>query len=230
MSITLYDLAGAEADRRFSPYCWRTKMAMAHKGVPFETIPWRFTDKETIAFSGQPRVPVIVDDGRTIADSWAIANYLEDTYPDRPSLFAGAGGRTVSRFVNDWADGVLVGAIIPLIMVDLFGHIAEQDKAYFRRSREERFGTTLEALSADRDQRVLGFRKGLQFLRTTLGKQPFLGGAAPAYADYIVFGNFQWARCVSPFQLLEPDDPIAVWRGALLDRFGGMARRAPGYD
>jgi hypothetical protein len=31
MSITLYDLASAEADRRFSPFCWRTHMALAHK-------------------------------------------------------------------------------------------------------------------------------------------------------------------------------------------------------
>jgi len=31
MTITLYDLAGAEAERRFSPFCWRTKMALAHK-------------------------------------------------------------------------------------------------------------------------------------------------------------------------------------------------------
>src|SRR5436190_7008774 len=33
VTITLYDLAGAEAERRFSPFCWRTKMALAHKGL-----------------------------------------------------------------------------------------------------------------------------------------------------------------------------------------------------
>ena len=41
--IKLYDLAAAEDDRRFSPYCWRTKMALKHKGLEFETVPWRFT-------------------------------------------------------------------------------------------------------------------------------------------------------------------------------------------
>ena len=46
MAIELYDLAGAEPDRRFSPYCWRTRMALAHKGLEVETIPWRFTEKE----------------------------------------------------------------------------------------------------------------------------------------------------------------------------------------
>jgi hypothetical protein len=33
MAIKLYDLAGAELDQRFSPYCWRTRMALAHKGT-----------------------------------------------------------------------------------------------------------------------------------------------------------------------------------------------------
>ena len=58
MALRLYDLAGADPDRCFSPYCWRTKLALAHKGLVAETVPWRFTDKDVIAFSGQGRVPV----------------------------------------------------------------------------------------------------------------------------------------------------------------------------
>ena len=53
--MKLFDLAGDELDRRFSPYCWRSKLALAHKGLTVETIPWRFTD--TDAVSGQGRVP-----------------------------------------------------------------------------------------------------------------------------------------------------------------------------
>ena len=78
MSVVLYDLAGANPDIRFSPYCWRTRFALAHKGVPVETVPWRFTDTDVIAFSGQAKVPVIRDDGKVVFDSWLIAEYLED--------------------------------------------------------------------------------------------------------------------------------------------------------
>ena len=39
-------------------------------------------------------------------------------------------------------------------------------------------------------------------MRLTLKTQPYLGGEKPNYADYIVFGAFQWARVVSPFKLL----------------------------
>ena len=61
MGMQLYDLAGAESERRFSPYCWRIKLALMHKGLPFDTIPWRFTEKNAIAFSGQGCVPVLID-------------------------------------------------------------------------------------------------------------------------------------------------------------------------
>ena len=61
------------------------------------------------------------------------------------------------------------------------------------------------------------------------GAQPFIGGDAPNYADYIVFGPFQWARVVSPFRLLAEEDPIYAWRERLLDAFDGMARKSPGY-
>src|SRR5260370_39037169 len=115
MALILYDLAGAEADRLFSPYCWRIRMALAHKGLPVETIPWRFTDKEAIAASGQGRVPVLVDGDRWIADSWTIACHLEDNYADGPSLFGSAAGRALSRFFSNWSDIALVGGIFPLI-------------------------------------------------------------------------------------------------------------------
>ena len=205
-------------------------MALAHKGLAVETIPWRFTDKAALAFSGQERVPVIRDGDMVVSDSWTIAQYLEGTYPDRPSLFGGATGLAHARFVNAWADSVMMGGIARLILRDLLDVVAPQDQAYFRESREARFGKTLEQLAAARDASVEGFRRALDPLRLTLRSQPYLGGASPNYADYIVFGGFQWARVVSPFKLLAENDPIYAWREKLLDAFEGMARKSPGYD
>ena len=83
-ALKLFDLAGADAAVRFSPYCWRARLALAHKGLPVETIPWRFTEKEAIAASGQGKVPVLLDGERCVCDSWAIAEYLEAAYPTGP--------------------------------------------------------------------------------------------------------------------------------------------------
>jgi glutathione S-transferase len=227
MANVMYDLAGADPALRFSPYCWRIRMALAHKGLPVETIPWRFTEKEALAFSGQGRVPVIRDGGTVVSDSWAIAEYLEDAYPDRPSLFGGPTGRAHARFINGWADGVMLGGIARLIVRDLLDVVDPKDRTYFRESREARFGMSLEAVQEGRETRVAEFRASLLPVRLVLSKQAFLGGSAPSYADHIIFGTLQWPRCVSRFELLAADDPIAAWRERMLDLFDGLGRKAP---
>jgi glutathione S-transferase len=229
MPITLYDLAGAEAERRFSPFCWRTRMALAHKGFEVETVPWRFTEKEKLPQPNQGRVPVIVDDGRVVHDSTAIAEYLEAHYPDRPRLFGDAAARALTRFIQNWVETVVHPALIELVVLDIFRHVAPQDRDYFRQSREARFGKTLEAVVADREARLPAFRAALAPLRRTLERQNFVALEAPSYADYVAFGAFQWARAISDFELLTEDDPVAAWRRRLLDAFGGLARNAPAY-
>ena len=229
MTLRLYDLAGAEPDRRFSPYCWRTRYALAHKHLPVETIPWRFTEKDMIAASGQKLVPVLVDGDRWIADSWTIATYLEDRFSDRPSLFGDTHGRSLSRFYSDFADS-LVAAIFPFVALDILHHVADEDRDYFRESRQQRVKTTLETLVADRDARLPAFRASLAPMRAAPEAQPFFSGAQPLYADYAVFGPLQWARCISPYALLAEDDPIRLWRDRLLDCFDGLGRAAPAYD
>ena len=38
MPLKLYELVGTDESRPFSPFCWRTCMALAHKGLSAETI------------------------------------------------------------------------------------------------------------------------------------------------------------------------------------------------
>jgi len=59
-----------------------------------------------VAVSGQPLVPVIVDGERVIADSTAIIEYLEQTYPDPPLYPAERAERTQTRIFIDWFNRV----------------------------------------------------------------------------------------------------------------------------
>lgn len=227
MARVLYDLCAADPAVRFSPYCWRAKMALAHKSLAFETRPWRFTEREALGFSGQGRVPVLVDGERVVADSFAIALYLEEAYPEAPALFGGEGGQALARFVAAWADTVVNAGLVRMVVADIEAALGPEDAAYFRESREARFGAPLEAVQADRESRLDAFRANLAPLRLVLKAQPFLGGGEPAYADYAVFGGFQWVRAISAFDPLAPDDSVHAWRERLLDRFDGLARAAP---
>jgi glutathione S-transferase len=58
-----------------APIAGSRRMALVHKQLPVETIPWGFTEKSAIAHSTQERMPVIEDKERMVADSWKIANY-----------------------------------------------------------------------------------------------------------------------------------------------------------
>jgi glutathione S-transferase len=225
MSIVMYDLAGADPDLRFSPYCWRTRFALAHKGLPVETVPWRFTETDAIEFSGQGKVPVIRDETDIVFDSWTIAEHLENRYAG-PTLFGGTTGRAHACFVNAWADSVMLGGIAPFIIRDLFDIIDPRDRDYFRSSRERRFGKTLEDVQAGREDRLTAFRASLTPVRLTLRRQSWLGGAAPSYADFIVAGTLMWPRSASRFELLADDDPVQSWFLRVLDLYGGLGRQA----
>ena len=231
MTRLLYEAMGV-IETRFSvrPFPWRVLMACAHKGLDVTRVPVKLSDKDSLAFSGQTGIPVLVDGETVIPDSWRIACHLEDTYPDRPSLFGGTVGRAQARFIHDWAEGALhYGGLVPLILRDAFDTLHPDDHAYFRRTREATYGMTLEAIQANRESRLPGFRVMLEPLRETLRRQPFLCGDAPAYADYIVFSDFQWARCQSPLRLLEAGDPIHAWREMMFDLFDSLSRNEPGF-
>lgn len=225
--IVLWELAGLDESVRFSPHCWKTRMALAHKGLACTGVPWHFHEKERLAFSGSATVPVLVDGDKVVADSWKIALYLESSYADRPSLFGGALATDLTDFVNAWADSALIPALGRLIAWDIYQALLPEDRDYYKVTREARYGVSLEHLQAGQDEQLRQVHKVLAPLHRLLERQVFIAGAAPAYADYAVFGAFMWARCVSPKVLLAEDDPIYAWRERLLDAFEGLARAAP---
>ena len=225
--IKLYDLAGADENRRFSPYCWRIRMALAHKGLDVECLPWHFTEKDKIKFSGQEKVPVLIDGSNTISDSWEISKYLEKAYPECPSLKLDNGE---VLFIKFWTETVLHPEILQLLVLDIYNNLSTQDQSYFRDSREKRFGKTLEQVAENRQERLPRIRKLLTPLRSTLSKQEYLSGETPGFSDYIVFGAFQWARCMSGFLILNADDIIYKWRDKMLNMHEKLALNALGYD
>ncbi|MBO6719327.1 MAG: glutathione S-transferase family protein [Rhizobiaceae bacterium] len=227
MTIRLYELVGADPRRPFSPHCWKTAWSLAHKGLDYEAVPTPFTAVPSVEGGASKTVPVIRDGETVVSDSFQIAQYLDETYPDRPTLFGGEGGRALSRFVERWMQFSVHPFLGRVMLMDIHDCLAPVDQAYFRQSREARFGIRLEEGPLGREEGVTAFRASLMPLRKTLEMQPFLGGEAPLFADYVVAGTFQWARVVSPMRMLEADDPIAIWFERILDLYDGRGRSVP---
>jgi glutathione S-transferase len=224
--IALYELKG-KGDRRYSQFSWRARMALRHKGIDFESIPVLLSDKAVIEFSGGKTVPVLKDKDTIVRDSWKIAEYLENRYKDAPPLFGGDIGRGVSQAFNTWVDRALVMPMLRVIAADIHERVAEDDADYFRQTMEKALRMTLEESRAKRDEAVLQLGKVLAPLQEAFKRQAFMGGAQPAYADYVLFSVFQWARVMSPQELLGPEDPLCRWREQVLDLYDGFARNVP---
>ena len=225
MTIRLYDLATADPELRFSPYCWRVKMALAHKGLEWEEVPVHFTEKERLPEPNNGTVPVLVDGTTVVSDSWSIAAYLDERYPEKP-LFACGQARSEALLIKFWVERTVQPYITRMGVGHWLQIQHEKDKAYFRESREKRFGMSIEQYMASPDQTRDEFRAALEPLRAMLAEQQYVAGSQPGYADYIVFGALQWMRCGSPYAPLQKDDAVFEYRERLLDLFGGFARRA----
>ena len=228
MARILYELAGRE-DYRFSPYCWRNLFALKHKGLDVERVPVKFTDRSSIAMSGQDRVPVLDDNGKIVSDSWNIATYLEEQYPDRPSLFGSVIGQGTAFVFNKWVDISVHAELRPIAVPGAFKHIDPDDTDWFRQSREAMFSMTLEALAEGRAERIRRLQTVLEPVQAALAAQPFLCGEAPAYVDYVLMGSLMWTRVCSDAVLFANDDPIYAWRERMLALFDGFAAKAPHY-
>jgi glutathione S-transferase len=90
--ITLYD-----ADR--CPYCARTRIVLAEKGLEYESVQVDLDDRPVWIYDKNPtgRVPVVEEDAFILAESAVINEYLDERYPDPALLPADAGERALAR-------------------------------------------------------------------------------------------------------------------------------------
>src|SRR5713226_4229282 len=91
-----------------SPYARKVRIVLDYKGIPYEPIErcYSLDRKENLrAASKRAEVPAIVlDDGRTIADSTIICEYLEQVYPTPPIYPKDAYERARMRSLEDLCD------------------------------------------------------------------------------------------------------------------------------
>jgi len=96
MALTLYRAP-------WSTNVQRVRMALAHKGLEAETVTISYGDRSPVEeVSGQPLVPVLVDDGAVIADSMAIVAHLEARFPEPPLYPRGGAARAEVEIFVDW--------------------------------------------------------------------------------------------------------------------------------
>lgn len=218
--MKLYELVGRDASKGFSPFAWRAKLALAHKGLEYETVPLCFTViAKTLEFADSKTVPVLVTDDKVITDSWDIACFLEDAYPDQPSLFQ---SRSAAKLFDFQMAKSLLMPLFRTIVSDIFNIIDEKDRTYFREAREPRIGCTIEEAAETTEPSFLVFKENLWPYNEFFKSYKFIGGDVPIYQDYSLYGMFLWARMTSPKQIIVEDDPLSLWINRMDQLFEGL--------
>ncbi|KZV67489.1 hypothetical protein PENSPDRAFT_51142 [Peniophora sp. CONT] len=106
----------------------------------------------SIAYS----VPTIIDNGKILTESFAIAQYLDKVYPNTPALVA-PGTAGLQQAYLDTVFRPLVNACFPIICYPIFEQccMAPADSEHFRRTREEWFGgVKLEDVAPKGEEKV----------------------------------------------------------------------------
>jgi glutathione S-transferase len=93
--LTLYDAPRC-------PYCARTRIVLAEKGVPYETVTVDLANRPGWLVEHNPphgRVPVLEEGGWVLAESAVIDEYLEERFPEPPLLPLDPSERAAARLV-----------------------------------------------------------------------------------------------------------------------------------
>jgi glutathione S-transferase len=222
--LRLYELV-LEDGLSASPFVWRIRYALAHKGLGYETVPLGFTEIPKVFGGRFKTVPVLEHGAAQLPESWDIAAYLDRAFPDQPCLFSNPAELAMARLMDAWFSFAVLRKMFKVYIKDVHDAARPQDRPYFRDSREKNMiGTTLESFTADRAAHLPAIRTALTPLRLQLANFPFLGGSAPGYADYIALGGFYWVASVSTLPLLAADDALRGWLDRGFDLYGGIGR------
>jgi glutathione S-transferase len=206
--IVLYDIV-AQSGLRPSPYCWRAKLCLRHKKLPFEARGIVYSEISTIGNGTFKSLPVIEDHGEWVAGSTNIANYLEAK--SGPPLFPEDPKRLFATFVEAWVDNVVQAKIFPLVALRAYEAFPQSQRDYFRSTRERRLGMSLERARARSLETLPSIGESLAPARQILKQREFLAGYGPGYADYLLYGALKWQRLLSDDRLLGQDDPLESW-------------------
>lgn len=181
---------------RHSAFCEKVRLVLAAKQLAYNVVEVTpgVGQLELYRLSGQRQVPVLVDGAEVIADSTAIAQYLEAKVPEPALLPADPALRAQVLLLEDWADTALAaGARLALVQAAAAdpvlrgGLLPEATPAPLRSFVGALPTGLLSGLGQVIDHGGLEqLRTNLQQLCALVQQQPFLVGDALSLADLAV--------------------------------------------
>lgn len=193
-----------------SHYCEKIRLILDYKGLPYRKVEVTpgVGQLDLYRMSGQRQVPVLKDGATVIADSTAIALYLEQTYPDRPIIPTDPQQRALCLLLEEWADES-IGPSARKVMLGTFSRDPAFRSAILPSSAPGFLKSIVEAVPREAlDVLSLGaglgpdvvqaarkaMQQNLESLSVLLANQPYLVGDRPTLADFAVAGLTMYVK------------------------------------
>ncbi len=193
-----------------SHYCEKVRFILDYKGLDYRKVEVTpgVGQLDLFQLSGQRQVPVLKDGAEVIADSTAIAKYLEKTYPEKPILPTDPKQRALCFVLEEWADES-IGINGRKVMLNAFSHSPDLRTAALPNATPDIFKTVVSAVPNELlDVLSLGvglspdvvnaareiMQQNLESLSTLLSDQPYLLGDQPTLADFAVAGLSMYVK------------------------------------
>lgn len=222
----------------YSPFCIKVRYCLQFKQLAYQTV--NLTPLLHSSFSrelsGQTQVPYLQHGRQVIADSTAIALYLEDLQVGPSYLPTDPGQRESVLLLEDWLDEVFQPALAKRAYLEMAMHPqrAIQDpnlKTGFaaldplkpvlvplllkRALKRQRIGV------ADLDDLDKRLQAVLQQVLRLLSDQPFLKGACLTLADLTLAAHLSTADRLPHLQAQADLQPLFAWRDMILASLPG---------
>lgn len=143
----------------FSPYSTRVRIQIRKKGLPIEIVAPTNPALRTPEFADKypmGKIPVLVlDDGTSLGESWAIMEYLEAVFDQVSLRPTDALGIAHINMLARYADLHLSPALFPMFLSLLTGNSVDVDKEMANLEKELNKGDKLLASLPDFRQRPL---------------------------------------------------------------------------
>ena len=228
-----------------SPYVRKVLVCLDCKGVPYEIDPIvPFYGNDAFArVSPLRRVPVLIDEQATLADSTVICEYLDERYPSPPLLPQGAAARARSRWLEEYADTrmgeVFVWHLFNQVVIRRFVWQEKPDEAVVQKALTEEIPQVLDDLERElpaegflfgaigvADVAIASFFRNAAFARWSIDAARW-----PVTAAFVerVLGQPGFAR-LRPFEELSLRTPIAGHRAALTEAGAPVSAQTLGTD
>ncbi|OAY57806.1 glutathione S-transferase U7 [Manihot esculenta] len=145
-----------------SPYSLRVELVLKLKGIQYQYIEEDLFNKSPLLLKSNPvhkKIPVLIHNGKPIAESLVILEYIDETWKNNPILPENPYDRAIARFWAKFIDEKIV-----------------QTASKFRSANEEEKEQILEELGEQ-----------LKVIEKELEGKEFFGGESIGYVDVVAF-------------------------------------------